>query len=81
MPLFATLFPAVHPGGWYVIEDLETSYWDSHEGGPAGTPGTAVDLVKSLVDRSQAAFSERNIVELHVFDGIAFIRKSTAPPA
>lgn len=74
---FRTLFPALRPGGWYVIEDLETSYWQSHGGGPAGSAGTAVDLIKSLVDRTQLEAGSRDIAELHLFDGIAFIRKAS----
>jgi hypothetical protein len=77
---FRALFPAVRPGGWYVIEDLETSYWGSHEGGPTGTSGTAVELVKSVVDRTQAESGVRDAAELHVFDGIAFIRKAPVSP-
>jgi hypothetical protein len=73
---FRLLFPALRPGGWYVIEDLETSYWESHEGGAPGSPGTAVDLVKSLVDRTQTDSGARDVAELQVFEGIAFIRKA-----
>ena len=75
---FRVLFPALRPDGWYVIEDLQTSYWDSHEGGPVGTPGTAVELIKSLVDRTQADSATRDIAELHLFDCIAFIQKAPA---
>jgi hypothetical protein len=72
---FTELYPAVRPGGWYVIEDLETSYWESHGGGPVGTRGTAVDLIKGMVDRVQQEPGAGDASELHVFDGIAFIRK------
>ena len=74
---FRALFPALRPGGWYVIEDLETSYWESHGGGPPGSPGTAVDLVRGLVDRTQIASGARDVAEVHVFEGIAFIRKAS----
>ena len=30
---FSVLFPAVRPGGWYVIEDLGTAYWEDFEWG------------------------------------------------
>ena len=43
---FFALFPAVRPGGLYVIEDLLTAYWEDWGGGPPGTPGTGVELVK-----------------------------------
>ena len=72
---FEVLFPAVRPGGWYVIEDLGTSYWEDYEGGPPGTPGTGVDLVKGLLDRAQWCSDLHDISEVHVFSSIAFIRK------
>ena len=74
---FNVLFDALRPGGWYVIEDLATSYWPSHEGGPPGTPGTAVDLARSLVDRTQPESGMHDIEELRIFDNIVFIRKSS----
>jgi cephalosporin hydroxylase len=73
---FRVLFPAVLPGGWYVVEDLQTSYSNSHEGGPARTPGTAVDLIKGLVDRAQTDSGDRDVAELRLYDRIAFIRKA-----
>jgi demethylmacrocin O-methyltransferase len=75
---FRALFPAVRPGGWYVIEDLQTSYSTSHEGGPAGMPGTGVDLIKGLVDRAQTDSGDRDVAELHLYDRIAFIRRAGA---
>jgi Methyltransferase domain len=74
---FRVLFPALRPGGWYVIEDLETSYWESHEGGAPGSPGTAVDLVKGLVDHTQSDSGTRDVSDLHVFEGIAFLKKAS----
>ena len=74
---FDVLFDAVRPGGWYVIEDLATSYWPSLEGGPPGTPGTAVDLARSLVDRTQPESGIHDIAELRILDNILFIRKSS----
>jgi demethylmacrocin O-methyltransferase len=77
---FDAFFPAVRPGGWYVIEDLETAYrGGKFEGGPPGTPGTAIDLIKSRIDRTQPGSGSYDIAELHVFDGIAFIRKAATP--
>lgn len=74
---FDVLFDALRPGGWYVIEDLATSYWPGQEGGPPGTPGTAVDLVRGLVDRTQPESGIHDIEELRIFDNIVFIRKSS----
>jgi hypothetical protein len=47
------LFPSVKSGGLYIIEDLHTSYWKSHEGSGdvnhAGS-GTAIGFLKNLID-------------------------------
>eukprot|EP00850_Spirogloea_muscicola_P016033 SM000127S26649 [mRNA] locus=s127:248946:250355:- [translate_table: standard] len=57
---FSELMPLVRPGGWYFIEDLETSYygepctWGCYGkccgGGPPGKNGTTVSLIKSFID-------------------------------
>ena len=47
---FSALFEEVRPGGLYVIEDFATAYWPDWEGGPPGTPGTAIKLAKNLID-------------------------------
>ena len=53
------LFPLVAPGGYYVIEDVETSYWDAPDssiydykltGVGAGRPGSLVTALKLLVE-------------------------------
>ena len=72
---FDVLYPAVRPNGWYVVEDLGTAYWEDFEGGPPGTAGTAVELVKDLVDHTQLWSGVHDVAELHLFPSIAFIRK------
>jgi hypothetical protein len=73
---FNKLFPALRAGGWYVIEDLWTAYHGgAYEGGPSGTPGTAIELIKGLVDRTQGESGANDVAELHLFDSIVFIRK------
>lgn len=47
---FRFLFPAMRSGGFYVIEDLCTSYWERYGGGPPGFPGTAIAFLKCLID-------------------------------
>jgi hypothetical protein len=76
---FGVLFPAVRPGGWYVIEDLETSYIQQpYGGGPAGTPHTGVALTKSLLD--DVNVGPRAVASVHAYRGIVFIRRGDPPP-
>jgi hypothetical protein len=47
---FEVLYPAVKPGGAYVLEDHGTSYWKNFGGKKLNEPGTSVALLKHLVD-------------------------------
>ncbi|HEX5615434.1 MAG TPA: class I SAM-dependent methyltransferase [Acidimicrobiia bacterium] len=85
---FGALFPMLRNGGVYVIEDLQTSYHPGYGGGPPGTPGTGIDLVKQLVDAVHRAHvrdgddldvpaAARSAVRaVHVYEKIAFIEKA-----
>lgn len=42
------LFPIVRPGGWYIVEDLHTSYWPQYKGGYRN--GNMIDFLKGLAD-------------------------------
>lgn len=53
------LLPIVKPGGYYFIEDLETSYYEKGSygcygqpcgGGPPGKRGTTIAVLKSMID-------------------------------
>lgn len=50
---FEALYSKIAPGGTYLIEDLHTSYWDNYGGGLM-RPGTAIEHLKTLVDKLNA---------------------------
>jgi hypothetical protein len=83
---FANLFPSLKVGGWYVIEDLHTSFLGKYGGRPAGGPDTSLGLVLTAAESTQAdSIGAREGVfssdfpdfvgEVHVYPGICFIRR------
>ena len=75
------LFPMLKPDSLYIIEDMHTSYWPDYEGGYK-RGGTAVELVKSLIDELHSAYHDRQITPiyqsisgLHVYDSVTVIEK------
>lgn len=76
---FQTLFPLLKDGGYYVIEDWQTSYLPKYFDGGQRT----VEMLKDLIDglnigtdpNVQPSYYSQNIVSLHFYNGIAFIRK------
>ncbi len=46
---FQELWSALKPGGVYVIEDLQTSYWANYGGG-FRKAGTTVEYIKQQID-------------------------------
>ncbi|NUT46178.1 MAG: class I SAM-dependent methyltransferase [Saccharothrix sp.] len=49
---FRALFPHVRPGGWYVVEDVQTAYWPRFGGrsDDLADPTTSTGFLKALVD-------------------------------
>jgi 8-demethyl-8-alpha-L-rhamnosyltetracenomycin-C 2'-O-methyltransferase len=70
---FEVLFPMVKPGGYYAIEDLETSYLKAYGGGPPGAPNTAAALAKRLLD--DVNVGTRPIAAMHAYPGLVLIEK------
>lgn len=83
---FDALFRYVRPGGFYVIEDLHTSYWPRLGGGAApASSGTTIGMIKDLLD--QIHFREFTDVdderarlashpsEVFVYHNLAFLGK------
>ncbi|WP_328746841.1 hypothetical protein OHT57_14720 [Streptomyces sp. NBC_00285] len=85
---FDALFPYVQPGGLYVIEDLQTSYWPRFGGtpGPTTAPDTSMGLLKRLLDDIHYAefapkpdeprtITQSEVIGVHTYHNIAFIEK------
>lgn len=83
---FNSLFGHVKDGGWYVIEDLQTSYWEKFGGtSTQGTSPTTIDLLRKLIDHLHYEELDvigytpndldRSVVAVEVTRNIAFIRK------
>lgn len=76
---FEILWPSLQPGGWYIIEDLEASYWDNEEFlGGLHNPGSTVNFVKDLVDtinHKHSGVAGVGIKSIHFFEKIVFIQK------
>jgi hypothetical protein len=83
---FRILFPLLRRGGYYVIEDTQTSYWPKWGGSTdRSDPTTTMALVKDLIDglnyvefRQQnyrPTYTDRNIREIHCFHNLVIIKK------
>lgn len=83
---FEVLFPYVRPGGYYIIEDTQTSYWPEFGGAlPPGSSLTTIGLIKDLIDkihfREYADVSDdearyvRHPSDVSVYHNLAVFRK------
>nr|Q9AJU2.1 RecName: Full=8-demethyl-8-alpha-L-rhamnosyl tetracenomycin-C 2'-O-methyltransferase; AltName: Full=O-methyltransferase I [Streptomyces olivaceus]CAD57139.1 O-methyltransferase I [Streptomyces olivaceus]CAP12606.1 rhamnose C2'-methyltransferase [Streptomyces olivaceus] len=83
---FSTLFPRLNPGGLYVVEDLQTSYWPAFQGAYDDDTRTSVGFLKRLVDGLHHAEypsragrpaqpTDRTVGSLHFHPNLAFVEK------
>jgi len=88
---FEVLFPMLSPSGVYVIEDLQTAYWDEVAGVKWGgscdlnAPHTSMQFLKRLVDGLNheeftnksyiPTYFNKHIVSIHFYHNLAFIFK------
>ena len=83
---FDVLFPVLRDGGWYVIEDTQSSYWPEWQGAAdRNASGTTMALVKNLVDGLnweefvdepyEPSYTDLNVAEVHCYHNLVFIKK------
>lgn len=88
---WVVLWDALVDGGWYVIEDLQTAYWEPYGGSSQRTGDSTIGFLQGLIDRIHYAefdipgytpnrFDE-SVVGLEIARNIAFILKgdNTSP--
>lgn len=81
------LIGAVIPGGYYILEDYFTSYWPVYDGStlakdfldtPVRWLKQSIDIINRnnmLSEDMRATVPDWQIDELHVYPGVAFLRK------
>jgi hypothetical protein len=85
---FGQLFPALRPGGLYIVEDLQTSYWPGWGGSDTDLdrPDTSVGFLKARVDGlnyeefthsdgGPPGYTDRHITGLHFYHNLAVVEK------
>jgi hypothetical protein len=85
---FKVLFPLLSPNGIYVIEDLQTSYWDDDNwdgSSDLAAAHTSMNFLKSLVDglnyeeymrdEYTPTYFDKNIISIHFYHNMAVLYK------
>lgn len=84
---FKILFPKLKLGGYYVIEDTQTSYWPGYGGDSKDLnhPDTMYTFFKSfidglnheelMIDGYQKTYYDKHIVSMHFYHNMIFIEK------
>lgn len=85
---FGFLYPRMAPDGVYMVEDLQTAYWDEYGGG-VRRDGTFIELCKSLLDELNAEWTRdalpvseftRTTQSMHFYDSIAVFERGRTLP-
>lgn len=86
---FQFLFPQMKPGGVYVIEDIQTSYWPEYGGSSSefNNQKTIMGYFKSLTDGLnhmeflkpdyKTSFLDLNISSIHFYHNLIFVYKGS----
>lgn len=84
---FKILFPKLNDGGIYIVEDLQTSYWDDFGGDSKDLKNqkTAMNFFKNLTDclnhqeipdeNYKETYFDKKIVSIHFYHNLVFIYK------
>ncbi|QNM84163.1 class I SAM-dependent methyltransferase [Polaribacter pectinis] len=84
---FKLLFPKLKDGGVYVVEDMQTSYWEDFGGDSKDlkNPKTMMNYFKSLTDslnnqeflipNYQQNYFDKKIISMHFYHNMVFIYK------
>ncbi|OCC01850.1 hypothetical protein BA190_26930 [Labrys sp. WJW] len=87
IPTFWMLFQFVAPNGWYVVEDVQTSYWPIFGSplAPATRQITTMEFFKSLIDglnweemhapAYSPTYTDLNVFGMHFYHNLIFIQK------
>jgi hypothetical protein len=81
---FDILFPLLAEGGLYAIEDMHTSYWPGGYEGGIRRAGTAIEMVKDLVDDMHGWYHNEThrrapkdqVKAVHIYDSISIVEKA-----
>jgi cephalosporin hydroxylase len=81
---FEFLYPRISPNGLYLVEDLHTSYWDTHEGG-LKRPGTFIEECKTMIDHLNGYYTNpssftQSTQSIHFYDSVAVFEKGHHSP-
>ncbi len=84
---FEILFPKLKDGGLYVVEDVQTSYWEDHGGDSNNlkNPKTMMNFFKSLTDglnhkeflipNYEPSYFDKKITSMHFYHNLIFVYK------